>query len=480
MTMNQKLILTLALSTLLLLTAPLPTRADDSAGSSPGAAASTLLPWQGQFTYTDGTATGTYCHFTIDPTTGTISDFTIRLTRYPQVTIPPAVYPPGKGNETTTPDNYNSTTQTAPTPDQTPEILNATIFTSIAINDFTAVGEPTPYANILTIHGTNALMLIYDQEGGTLNYFAGQHPVQLTFTLPEGTIVTQQDNSYAIESDKTLASNPAINPWHDLQLTTDDIVTSLTLAGGNITTTNQTVTITLDPYGTLTSYSWINYPVPDVINDYWYNDLNIQDNKTMIDNAIATGVIPAEGWCTGNFVYTNAVKLPDNMTGNLTEVQGFAPTPVPISNCYHYNDPSFNMTFDNISHNAVDVIVDSQIPTGRIIIINLQRSVLNATSISDILVSIDNADIPAIPSLETLMTMVENKDTTGAYYPLMGENLVSVFVYIPHFSTHIVSIKTLTSPLPMLTSGIVPVVLAAVFLTAIVLGFVVQRRKPYE
>jgi hypothetical protein len=62
----------------------------------------------------------------------------------------------------------------------------------------------------------------------------------------------------------------------------------------------------------------------------------------------------------------------------------------------------------------------------------------------------------------------------------MGENLVSVFVYIPHFSTHTISIKSQASLIPALTSGTIPIILSIAFIAAIVIGLVLQRRKSFE
>ncbi len=278
---------------------------------------------------------------------------------------------------------------------------------------------------------------------------------------------------YVNEKGVDYQSTPGGLSWHSIQLTTDDVVTSITITNGEISTTGQMIKVTLEPYGSLSSYSWVQYPAPKVVDDYWYNDLNISKDKTVIENAKDTGVIPAEGWCTG--LVTNNSRLNNGKESTVPTV-----APITNSNYYRYNDPSFNMSFNTIDKNNVDVVVNSEIPTGRIVIINLQRNVLNATSISDLLVSIDSAGVSSVASLEDLMTKVEAKDTTGAYYALMGEHLVSVFVYIPHFSTHTISIKSLVSPIPALTSGAAPIVLSVAFLAAIVVGLILQRRKPYE
>lgn len=468
-----------AITTLLLLTTASLIRADNTPRLSDGLTTSSLTnPWtpsQYHFTYSNGTATCTSCHFTIDPITGIITDYTIRLTRYPQVLFQPIPLP-DKTNKIIQSHEHSNTTNDHTHQTPTTEIVNATIYTTIAIDDFSIIGDPAPYSTFLTIHGTNALMMFYDQEGGSASIYGGPDSIRITFTVPEGTNITNEPSSYDIFNEKNTnawASQPN-SYWQTIQLSTGDIHSSITAYNGNITSTGQTIKITLNPYGSLSTYSWVQYPAPKDVSDYWYKDLNITKDKTVIEDAKDTGIIPAEGWCTN----ATTVNVTKPGTGMVIHIPSNAPTA--NSNCYRYNDPSFNMTFNTIEKNKVDVLVDSEIPTGRIVIINLQRNVLNTTSINDLLVSIDSAGVPAVASLEDLMTKVEDKDTTGAYYALMGEHLVSVFVYIPHFSTHTISIESLVSPIPMLTSGIVPIVLSVAFLSAIVVGLVLQRRKPFE
>ena len=147
------------------------------------------------------------------------------------------------------------------------------------------------------------------------------------------------------------------------------------------------------------------------------------------------------------------------------------------NNYYTYDDPTFEMTFNNVDNNGVDVVVNSQISTGRIVIINVDKEVIQNTSVEELLVSIDDSKISKVTALEDLMEKVENKDTDGAYYALSGERLTTVFVYIPHFSTHTISIKSLTSGIAAVSNVILPIILSVLFICLIIGGIIVNKRK---
>jgi hypothetical protein len=138
------------------------------------------------------------------------------------------------------------------------------------------------------------------------------------------------------------------------------------------------------------------------------------------------------------------------------------------------------MTFGNLEKNGVDVVVNSQIPTGRIVIINVDKEVIQNTSVEELLVSIDDSKINKVAALEDLMEKVEQKDADGAYYALSGERLTTVFVYVPHFSTHTISIKSLTSGIAAVSNIILPIILSAVFLCLLVGGIIVKKKKQQD
>jgi hypothetical protein len=80
-------------------------------------------------------------------------------------------------------------------------------------------------------------------------------------------------------------------------------------------------------------------------------------------------------------------------------------------------------------------------------------------------------------TLETLMEKVQNKDISPSYYVLSGEKLTTLFVYVPHFSTHTISIKSLTSRVAAVSNIILPIILSALFICLSIGGIILQKRK---
>jgi hypothetical protein len=78
------------------------------------------------------------------------------------------------------------------------------------------------------------------------------------------------------------------------------------------------------------------------------------------------------------------------------------------------------------------------------------------------------------------MEKVENKDTNSAYYALSGERLTTVFVYVPHFSTHTISIKSLTSGIAAVSNVILPIILSVLFICLSIGGIIVKKRKQQD
>jgi hypothetical protein len=425
-------------------------------------------PSKGHFDYIDGSAIGTSVRFKVDEATGVITGYTVGLTRYPQYPAPPMVLRTVSGNLTTPKnglsDGKNTSNQSIPVRQ------NTTIFSSITVDDFIPFGTPMVYANFLSFQGNDVLMMFYDQQGGGAHYYTGQNSAALTIIVPEGTTITSKANSYLIPNGKIVNPGTQITPvvLRSLQLSYDGVETIVTVTNGTISSSEQTISIQLEAFGSLDTFSWIQNPAPKIVNDFWYSDLSIEKDKTLIEDAKSSGAIPAEGW------FTNESNEPSQPTET---------TPISLtvaSNCYTYNDPTFNMNFSSIGKNNIDIVVNSEIPAGRIVIINVQKKVIETSSLNDLLVSIDNAGIAQASSLESLMTKVEAKDTTGAYYALMGEQLITVFVYVPHFSTHTISIRTLLSSIPGSSSLILPISLSVVFIAMVIIGLLLQRRQLEE
>jgi hypothetical protein len=441
----------------------------DTSGAT--SSAGSWYPPIGRFTYNDGNATGSFVHFIIDENTGTLSDYTVKLTFYPQVWYGPIdskqPYPEKE-------INYGNITYE-----------NKTIFSSIQINGFEPTATPNAFADYLIFQGKNTFMKCVDQAGGILHYASSDHTTTITFVVPEGLNITLLSNIYSSLTppidEKTgengIAGIPdlptipesAPSPWQNIWIKSNNTTTSINSYNGTVSINEQTIEVELSAYGYLDIYTYVEYPAPPVVNDFWYNDLNITQDKTVIENAKNIGTIPAEGWYTKNELQPPTAQLSNQI------IQGDV-----TSNYYTYDDPTFNMNFSSIDGTGINVIVDSQIPTGRIIIINVDKEVIQTTSVEKLLVSFDSTVINPTDTLETLVEKVQNKDTDAAYYAVSGERLTTVFVYIPHFSTHTISIKSLTSGIATVSNVILPIILSVLFVCLFIGGIIVKTRKQQD
>ena len=433
-------------------------------------------PTTGRITYNEGNARGTFVHFAIDENTGTITDYTIKLTIYPMVWYSPmsSIQPfPENGI-----NSYNITYE------------NKTIFNSIQINGFEPKATPNAFADYLIFQGKNTFMRFFDQEGGSIHYASSDKNTKITFEVPDGFEISQLpddiyyilpvidekagENSNIGIPEQPNSSETGSSPWQTIWIKSNTTTTSINSYNGTVTINGQTIEVELSAYGYLDIYTWVEYPAPPVVNDFWYNDLNITQGQSIIEDAKSNGIISAEGWVTNEPI---PIQSPEGQPTNWEQVK-IANTA--SNNYYTYDDPTFEMTFHNIDKTGVDVVVNSQIPTGRIVIINVDKEVIQNTSIEELLVSIDDSQISKVTALEDLMEKVENKDTNGAYYALSGERLTTVFVYVPHFSTHTISIKSLVSGIAAVSNVILPIILSVLFICLSIGGIIVKKRKQQD
>lgn len=443
-------------------------------GGTGGATSATGIwyPTIGRFTYNNGNAIGAFVHFTIDENTGTLSDYTVKLSYYPQVW-----YGPIDSKQPYPEKEINSGNIT---------YENKTMFNSIQINGFESAAAPNAYANYLSFQGKNTLMKCVDQEGGSLHYASSDHTTTILFDVPEGFNITQLSNIYSTPTppmDEKTGENGTVripdqptppesvpSPWQTTWVKSDNTTTSINSYNGTVTINGQTIEIELSAYGYLDIYTYVEYSAPPVVNDFWYNDLNITQRESIIEVAKNNGTITAEGWYTKSDLQPPVAVVP-NPTSNQIR-QGDV-----TSNYYTYDDPTFEMTFNNVDKTGVDVVVNSQIPNGRIVIINVDKEILQTTSVEKLLVSFDSTTINPTDTLESLMEKVQNKDTNASYYALSGEQLTTVFVYVPHFSTHTISIKSLTSGVVAISNVMLPILLSILFLCLSMGGILLQKRK---
>jgi len=548
-------------------------------------------PAMGRMTYNQGNVRGNFVHFQIDENTGTIYEYIVKLSFYPNFYYSPlsSIAPyPEKGDVT-----EHITYQ------------NKTIFSSIQISGFEPVAPPNAFADYLIFQAKNTLMKFYDTEGGSMNFASSTQTTKIIFEVPSGFEISQFQDYYLYDklleeetqtsenSEKGSSSQPlditiewelvsygnATNPthampdvdtyiqfnadgtfngnvgcnsfggnyniseddisfdsvfstemycdktdnqeqgvlsvfsqpdltfqmnyetltitngiymlnlrgknipeppsdidtvtfpWQTIWVKSDNTTTSISSYNGTMTINGQTIEVDLSAYGYLDVYTYVEYPAPPVVNDFWYDDLNITQDQVLIEEAKNNGVISAEGWVT-----TEPATVPVNAEQSTTWDQ-VKMANTASNNYYTYDDPTFEMTFNNINKNGVDVVVNSEISTGRIVIINVDKEVIQNTPMEDLLVSIDSAKINRMTALEDLMEKVENKDVDGAYYALSGEQLTTVFVYIPHFSTHTISISTLTSGISAVTNLLLPILLSVLFIGLFIGGILVKKGK---
>jgi hypothetical protein len=452
--------------------------AEETQGTSDAGVASSSAgiwyPTTGRFSYTNGDATGTYVHFTIDENTGSITEYTVKLTFYPMVWYSPmsSIYPtPEKGI-----NSGNITYE------------NKTIFNSIQINGFEPTATPNAYADYLIFQGKNTLMKCVDQEGGSMHIASSDHPTMIIFEVPDGFEITQLANDiYSIPPPlidekggengtvdtpgQPIPSESVPSPWQTIWIKSDNTTTSINSYNATVTVNGQTIELEVSPYGYLDIYTYVEYPAPPMVNDFWYNDLNITQEQTTIEEAKRNGIISAEGWVTDDTI------LPPSAEVSPTDWDQVKMANSASNNYYTYEDPTFEMTFNKIDNTGVDVIVNSEISTGRIVIINVDKEVLQTTSVEKLLVSFDNTTMTPTDSLQTLMEKVQNKESSPTYYVLSGEQLTTLFVYVPHFSTHTISIKSLTSGVAAISNIILPILLSALFICLSIGAMVLQKRK---
>ncbi|MCJ7571080.1 MAG: META domain-containing protein [Candidatus Thermoplasmatota archaeon] len=433
-------------------------------------------PTMGRITYNNGNAKGTFVHFTIDENTGIIYDYTVKLTFYPQVWYNPvSSIDPYREKEIIS-DNIT--------------YENKVIFNSIKINGFEPAATPNVFADFLIFQGKNTFMRFFDQEGGSVYFASSDKNTKITFEIPDGFEISKLTDDYyystpATDEKSGEGSNSVISeqpidfetissPWQTIWIKSDNTTTSINSYNGTATINGQTIEVELSPYGYLDIYTYVEYPAPPVVNDFWYDDLNITREQMIIEDAKRNGTISAEGWVT------NEPTMVPSAAEQSTDWEQVKIANTASNNYYTYDDPTFEMTFNNVDNNGVDVVVNSQIPNGRIVIINVDKEVIQNTSIEKLLVSIDDSKINQVTTLEDLMEKVENKDAEGAYYALSGERLTTVFVYVPHLSTHTISIKSITSGIASVSNVIIPIILSVLFICLIIGGIIIKKRKQQD
>ncbi len=276
-------------------------------------------------------------------------------------------------------------------------------------------------------------------------------PIDVDYEFPENDYgLVEGDYDMAVE-DMDMIDSPYYWNWEEVWLTGDNFTCSVWVDRGSIDIDEASNTLTINNTykNAWVSFSaWLDMPYfYDFAEEPWFDDLEY-DDRGIIETAVEEGLLAAVGYL---FV--------DEESGQ------------DWSNSDTFNDPSFQMEFTNIEDNSFDVEVESYIQEGRIVSINVNEDALDADDISDLLVLMDDEEIIACHSLEELTEMQDG--TEAGYYAVFGETQTTIFVYVPHFSTHTITVQSIVGSMPNI---IAPGVLAIAFV-AIAIVAVVQRGK---
>ena len=432
------------------------------------------MPEPGGFDYSNGIANGTYVDFELDEAAGTVSDYTVMFIDY-NYYYPMVYYDEARPGTVESPEIPE------------PEEINITIFDTIEVDDFTANGHPANFGERMVFLGENVMMEFYDFDFASAYYQFGGENSTMTLKVADGLEISEnpyywdlyewdaedmeeweewEDEQYYDESgyDEPFPIDDGYNMteeemammdyqlfwnWEEVWLTGDNFTCSIWVDRGDVEIDKEANTLTINTYknASVSISAWLEMPyVYECYEEPWYDELEY-DEKGIVETAIEDGLLAAVGYL-----------IVDDSGEDWSESNTF-------------NDPSFQMEFTNIEDGKFDVEVESYIEDGRIVSININEGALDAQDISDLLVHMDDEKIRACDSLEELTEMQDG--TEAGYYAVFGEGQTTVFVYVPHFSAHTISIQSLVGLMPNM---IVPGILAAAFV-AIAIVIVVQRGK---
>ncbi len=421
------------------------------------------MPEPSGFNYTDGVADGTYVDFALDESTGTISDYTSTIIDYNY--FYPMIYYEngdmgGEGGGTAT-VNYTEPTE-----------YTIEFFDSIAIEGFVPNGQPLVLGQSLYYMGDNVLATLTDYEYSSIYFQFGESNSTVTITVPDGIQISHYPRYYEMydiePGNMTLGQDsngdgigageyygfeepqsPWFYQWDEAYLTVGNITCSIWVNYGTLEIEGQQITIQTYPGASVSTSSWIDYSwAHNYTNEEpWFEDVPSEDDKGAIEGAIEDGLMAAVGYL---FTDESGNQYDDTET---------------------MNDPSFQLEFMNVEENRFQVQVDSDIETGRIVTLNINKETLNAENINEVSVLLDNEDVKACGSMEELVDM--QGGTEAGYYIVSGTTQNTIFVYVPHFSTHIITVGLDAS---QIVNVILPGAVAIGFI-AVAVGLVYIRGK---
>jgi len=405
--------------------------------------------YDGSFNLDNGTVTGKYINFDIDNSTGVVTNYSLkyfvsdwrhRMTSSYRTAI------------TYDSSHVSRITFHNPFGNYEPD-FNFLIFKSITVEDFKPIGIPMVSGYNFTFSGKNQTMMFQDLFSGYARYFPNSD-MKITFEVADGFNISSfpAGGHFWIDIDLSPSS-----VWHiRLRIYVED---------GQITINDQMIEVDLRAQGRL------HFFVESLYTKAWYDQYGPGYNeydKLIVQEAENNGLISAEAWCSNTANYIEQSADEQDSTQQI------------VSHSNIFDDPSFTMDLESQDNKGIDYIVHSDIPTGRIVIINIQENVLPTMSPEELQVLIDSFGVEKISDLSSLMQKAQNGDSDAAYYYLTTDQLITFFVYVPHFSTHTISINTIASTVGEVTNILLPFVFAMLFIVLSVAGVLIQKKKKQD
>lgn len=416
------------------------------------------------FNYTDGIANGTYVDFLLDEQTGTISDYTTMLVDY-NYFYPMVYYADDRagGNDAGyyPPEEYPE-----------PKEYSVSFFDTIAFEDFVPNGHPALFGQTLVFMGENVMMTFSDYEYSSMYFQFGESNGTMTLTVPEGIEISEvpryyymygietgnmtgidaEGNGDASSADYFGIEEPGYyGPWYyqydEVYLTSGNISCSIWVDRGSLDVDGRLITINTFPGAYVSTSTWIEYGWTYEYTEPWFEDVPTEDDKGALEGAIEDGLVAAVG-----YLFTDETGTQYNDAETM-------------------NDPSFQLEFMNVEQNGFQVQVDSDIETGRIVTLNVNKETLNAENMNQVKVLLDGQEVKTCDSMEELVDMQDG--TEAGYYMVSGTSQNTIFVYVPHFSTHIISVGLTESEM---VNIVLPGAIAVGFI-AVAVGLVFMRSK---
>ena len=421
------------------------------------------MPEMGGFDYVDGVANGTYVDFMLDEATGTITEYTSTIVDYNYF------YPMVYGMDDREGDDGNGYFPPEYNPE--PTEYTVTFFEAIAIDNFAPNGHPIAFRESLVYLGENTMVTLTDYEYSSIYMQFGELNDTVTFTVPEGIEISDRPHYYDLyeigvddrigqddsESGGSASAGyygieaPTESPWYyewdEAYLTSGNITCTIWVDRGSIEIAGNQITIHTYAGASVSTSSYIEYGWAYQYTEPWFEDVPSDGDKGALEGAIEDGLVAAVG-----YLFTNEAGNQYNDAKTM-------------------NDPSFQLEFMNVERNRFQVQVDSDIETGRIVTLNVNKESLEAENMKEVNVLLDNEDVKACDSMEELVDM--QGGTEAGYYMVSGTSQNTIFVYVPHFSTHIITVGLDAS---QIVNILIPGAIAAAFV-AVAIGMVVLRGR---